>query len=61
MASGGRTTSPGLRSMVGDIYSMWIIAYDKFAKIDPKDTVDKLNKSKLTGKRKRKHDGAAVG
>jgi hypothetical protein len=27
---------------------MWI-AYDKFAKIDPKDTVDKLNKSKLTG------------
>ena len=32
-----------------------------FAKIDPKDTVDKLNKSKLTGKRKRKQDGAAVG
>ena len=24
-------------------------------------TVDKLNKSKLTGKRKRKQDGAAVG
>ncbi len=34
--------SPGLFSMVGDIYSMWI-AYDKFAEIDPKDTVDKLN------------------
>jgi hypothetical protein len=32
----------------GDIFGMWI-AYDKFAKIDPKDTVDKLNKSKLTG------------
>jgi hypothetical protein len=27
---------------------MWI-AYDKFAKIDLKDTVDKLNKSKLNG------------
>jgi len=27
---------------------MWI-AYDKFAEIDPKDTIDKLNKSKLTG------------
>jgi hypothetical protein len=27
---------------------MWI-AQDIFAKIDPKDTVDKLNKSKLTG------------
>jgi len=27
---------------------MWI-AYDKYAKIDPKDNVDKLNKSKLTG------------
>ena len=26
---------------------MWI-AYDKFAKIDLKDTVDNLNKSKLT-------------
>jgi hypothetical protein len=27
---------------------MWI-TQDIFAKIDPKDTVDKLNKSKLTG------------
>ena len=27
---------------------MWI-AYDEFAKIDPKDTGDKINKSKLTG------------
>jgi hypothetical protein len=27
---------------------MWI-AYDKIAKVDPKHTLDKLNKSKLTG------------
>ena len=27
---------------------MWI-AYDKFAKIDPKDNADKFNKSNLTG------------
>jgi hypothetical protein len=46
--------------MAGDIFGMWI-AYDKFAKIDPKDTVDKLNKSKLTGNVNVKKDGAAVG
>ncbi len=35
---------------IGNIYGrvrMWI-AKDKFAKIDPNETVDKLNKSKLT-------------
>jgi hypothetical protein len=40
--------TPLLRSTASDIFCMWI-AYDKFAKIVPKDTVDKFNKSKLTG------------
>ena len=42
------TIAPLLHSTAGNIFGMWI-ANDKFAKIDPKDTVDKLNKSKLTG------------
>jgi hypothetical protein len=36
--------TPLLCSTAGDIFGMWI-AYDKFAKIDPKDIVEKLNKS----------------
>jgi hypothetical protein len=33
--------APPLSSMVGDIFGMYV-AYDIFAKIDSKDTVDKL-------------------
>jgi hypothetical protein len=41
-------TPPLLSSRVGDIFGM-CVAQDIFAKINPKDTVDKLNKSKLSG------------
>ncbi len=43
------------------IADMSLIAKDIFAKIDPKDTVGKLKKVQVDGKRKRKQDGAAVG
>ena len=40
--------TPLLSSIVGDIFGM-CVPYTIFAKIDPKDTVGKLNKSKLSG------------
>ncbi len=48
VASAGGAETPLLTSMVGDIFGM-CVPYTIFAKIDSKDTVDKLNKSKLSG------------